>query len=944
MSEESTASPETNDRLIDWTGERCVPWTDDFQVIYEHYHRYALAASLAKGKRVVDLACGEGYGANMIAQQANSVLGVDIDEATIRHAQEKYVHPGLTFGVGSMLESETFANLQFDLVVCFEALEHVDDHDTLLSVIKQILAPDGLLVISTPDTDVYSGELQQDNPFHTHELTYSEFQELLSARFQHVSISKQVTVVGSWIQHELQQTTPTQASELRPVGDDWAVDGPSNASWPYLIAYASDQRLPRMYDSILIDPEMHIVRAPMRRLYELEAKNDELSQANAELKTDLLAIQQSEVYRATLPIRWAITKIREASRGRTWPARGWDRKQVRSGPRRKRLDSENDYAGVILVVDEQIPEHNKNAGALTLNQYLNLLNDEGFRVILWPDDRAFRPLYTEALEGLGIEVVLDRISFRDWLNTQAPEIDFAYLARPDLALTYIEALRNMTKARILYYTHDLHFLREQRRYEVDRKAAILRRSRDLKTKEVQIFSKVDCVCTPSAEEGEIIRHLAPSVDIVLLPPYFFSEPGVESRNPHTKTITSSNVLFVGGYLHTPNVDAAKTLINDVMPLVWKEMPDVRVTLAGSHPTEEIFALSSSRVVVPGFVPNLGPYYVGARMTVNPLRFGAGVKGKIVESLREGVPVVTTPIGVEGIGVIPGRDALVGTDSNELAEHVLRLLRDPTLCDSLAASGRRLVARNFGFSKAHEAFMRALRSWVCSICGGRIPASVAASAVSNSAITVNALTCTRCRADYRTEALARVIIAPFRSHEISCLRSALPELEKLRIHEYEFIPPIFREMAKSRKFSASTVLGQAEASEDSSAYVQTMDLHDETCDLTFSQDLLEKIYDDQDALKDILRTLKVGGRHVFTTTATIPDESNDHDGLSSDSSVKETDDLEASRVRLSAEIANSLISAGFRVTEHEILRAGAPQGGTVVFEALKLKRGSSSGHK
>ncbi|MGH3988602.1 MAG: class I SAM-dependent methyltransferase, partial [Pseudonocardiaceae bacterium] len=168
------------DRRIEWTGERCVPWTDDLQVVYEHYHRYALAAPFAAGARVLDLACGEGFGPALLAAGAREVVGIDIDPQTVEHAAAHYSRDNLHFAVGSMIDPELLAGAQpFDVITCFEALEHVAEQDTLVALVRRLLAPGGLFLTSTPDVTVYSHGHGNDNPFHVRELTEPEFRALL---------------------------------------------------------------------------------------------------------------------------------------------------------------------------------------------------------------------------------------------------------------------------------------------------------------------------------------------------------------------------------------------------------------------------------------------------------------------------------------------------------------------------------------------------------------------------------------------------------------------------------------------------------------------------------------------------------------------------------------------------------------------------------------------
>src|SRR5580692_1533040 len=166
-------------RLIDWTGERCVPWAPDVQVIYEHYHRYLWAARLVESRRVLDLGSGEGFGAAILAGSAQRVLGVDVDALTVEHSSLNYAGPNLKFELGTALDLSAYEEGSFDAVVAFEIIEHVRDHETVLAQITRLLSDEGILVISTPDRRMYSRASAQANPFHEHELGLDEFVELL---------------------------------------------------------------------------------------------------------------------------------------------------------------------------------------------------------------------------------------------------------------------------------------------------------------------------------------------------------------------------------------------------------------------------------------------------------------------------------------------------------------------------------------------------------------------------------------------------------------------------------------------------------------------------------------------------------------------------------------------------------------------------------------------
>ncbi|MBP1719783.1 MAG: glycosyl transferase, partial [Deltaproteobacteria bacterium] len=169
-----------------WTGERFVPWVEDPIIQYEHLHRYAYAKQFVSGKRVIDLACGEGYGSDLLAETAASVIGLDIDELSIRHASQKYQRANLKFIQGSITAIPIQGRGILDVAVCFEALEHIFEQTQLLKEVKRLLSPEGILLISTPNKKIYSDDPVYRNPFHVKEMYFEEFREELSALFSNV--------------------------------------------------------------------------------------------------------------------------------------------------------------------------------------------------------------------------------------------------------------------------------------------------------------------------------------------------------------------------------------------------------------------------------------------------------------------------------------------------------------------------------------------------------------------------------------------------------------------------------------------------------------------------------------------------------------------------------------------------------------------------------------
>lgn len=254
-----------------WTGERLV--TDlTGPIESEHLHRYFLARELCRGKSVLDVASGEGYGSALLAQTAADVVGVELDPAAVQHAAQAYGMPTLTYRQGNATQLPLAAQ-SVDVVVSFETLEHLEQQELFWAEIRRVLRPGGLVVISTPDVDVYSAENSSPNPYHANELTANDFYAEISRVFAHVNVYRQRVVAGSALFPDSSGAGEPVVFEQRDT-DIFEVHHRLPRA-PYLVAVASDAELPPMRASFYVAQNvmpalMSEVESELQRLRQLE--------------------------------------------------------------------------------------------------------------------------------------------------------------------------------------------------------------------------------------------------------------------------------------------------------------------------------------------------------------------------------------------------------------------------------------------------------------------------------------------------------------------------------------------------------------------------------------------------------------------------------------------------------------------------------------------------
>lgn len=359
----------------------------------------------------------------------------------------------------------------------------------------------------------------------------------------------------------------------------------------------------------------------------------------------------------------------------------------------------------VLVIDALTPRPDHDSGSLRLVNLMRLLREEGAHVVFLAANREHDGRHTEALQQLGVEAWYAPFarSMPSWLRGHGARFHSVVVCRHYVARGLLPLLRMHTpQARVVFDTIDLHYLRERREGELAADPRLLWTAARTRALELDVIARSDATFVVSTAERDLLAQDAPGARVeVLSNLHQVAGPGRPFAQRH-------DLVFVGGFRHPPNVDAMRWFVGEVMPIVRGSLPDIRFHCIGAHASAEILALGNQPgVVVHGHVADISPFMDGCRIAVAPLRYGAGVKGKVNLSMAHGQPVVATGCAVEGMHLRDGDDVLVADDAGAFAAAIVRLYRDEALWQRLAAGGLANVAEHFSLDAARETVRKVL---------------------------------------------------------------------------------------------------------------------------------------------------------------------------------------------------------------------------------------------
>lgn len=271
---------------------------------------------------------------------------------------------------------------------------------------------------------------------------------------------------------------------------------------------------------------------------------------------------------------------------------------------------------------------------------------------------------------------------------QKQDFDVVLFEHYHPAMWFMDDVRfRQPHAHIVVDTIDVNFNRLMSKAKMTQSATDLKLAQETRSEEIATYRKADLVIAISDHEKSLLERECRSLKVSVIPNIHKVQELI-CRKGSTNTL-----LFVGNFEYDANVDAIKYFCRDILPFIRKQMPEVRLKIVGNAPTRDVEELSGGGIEVLGYVPDLKALYRTSDVSIAPLRYGGGLKGKIGEALSFGLPVVSTTVGLEGFGLSHGKEILVGDTPEDFASAVIRLLQDEEFCESVRVNGWRFIKKN-----------------------------------------------------------------------------------------------------------------------------------------------------------------------------------------------------------------------------------------------------------
>jgi len=360
-----------------------------------------------------------------------------------------------------------------------------------------------------------------------------------------------------------------------------------------------------------------------------------------------------------------------------------------------------------LIVDDRWPRPDRDSGSLDAVNLVEALLELGFEVTFVAVlEYAVETPYREALAERAVTCLgPDHApSIKVFLERHGAALDLCVLSRVDAGGRFLELVRrHCPRARVVFNSVDLHFLREQRGALLKGDEAALAAAARTRAREEALARSADATIVVSAAERLVLEALAPGAMVVEMP------LARQARPPKAPFQARHSIGFIGGFAHSPNRDALNFLLAEIWPLVRRKLPECKLSIVGPDlPPEALLEIDGAADYL-GHVSDIDSWFETLRVSVAPLRFGSGAKGKVVSSLAAGVPCVATTVAVEGMYLTDGLHVLVADAPEVFAAKVCAVYRDPTLWTQLSNGGHICAADRFSIVAWRRRLAETLRS-------------------------------------------------------------------------------------------------------------------------------------------------------------------------------------------------------------------------------------------
>jgi O-antigen biosynthesis protein len=380
------------------------------------------------------------------------------------------------------------------------------------------------------------------------------------------------------------------------------------------------------------------------------------------------------------------------------------------------VDERDHYLGrdrsgdkLALIIEEALPTPDKDSGSVRMVAMIKSLQSLGYKVTFWPNNLKKTVPYAENLQQMGVEVVYGNVDFMQFSRLYGHAYDLVIMSRPEICARYINICKTLyTNAKLVYDTVDLHYVRLARQAEIEKANAeqLNEQSKWYEILEKGLMQRVDVTLVVSEQEITILRSEGVTDALAVVSNIHTIDEQAYKKSYDTR----KDIIFVGNYAHLPNRDAIRWFTSEIFPLITKKNSSIRLHVVGANMPKELeMELKAKNIQIDGFVSDeeLAKLLDTSRVFLAPLRYGAGVKGKIGQSIEHALPVVTTSIGAEGMFIKDEESGLIADEPELFASQVLHLYSDKKLWGSVQKNAKAIIHDHFSREIATQNIKKAL---------------------------------------------------------------------------------------------------------------------------------------------------------------------------------------------------------------------------------------------